>query len=527
MSVLGVMDSAFEQVRGNQRSVTVSMLSNGKTSHKIEDTTKYSDKSVITGVTYAEKPALYEFLFNFGFVTSLLTLVSSTIQDIITKNSLDVSIDYFNDKVSKEIVNKATEKCNSFLHAINLTETIINDLPLYLYFGNYVYMVDFAKRQLKRVTHPHNVIQVERYCKNDTFMLYDKDYKDQSNLRSINTNECFVFQYNKIKINEVTELEVFKNELAKKKLSEKATKDAEAEYLRQHPLSDRVVKYTYYQGRGIFHANMNQLLLYYMKQLLSDLLGLKDTMLPSVLMARIASDDTDDAVIDHAINEIEALVNDNSTFDPSTSLSNFDSIQSILTSIQNYLANGIKVVPGLNNFTNLEPIKLPDILGKRDALRNELEEQRRRILTEIGIPEELYMGQTSRWDALTRSARYLTLVEGWTTEVVSMVKSIALTWIKLNYPTELKNVTIDDIKINLDSNNIIFNSYSNTRSRVIGEKLDAIQRTIRTAQDLMESPLVDREKMLDYMRLTMEAIDPKALDVILKKLPMEAYQQQY
>ena len=536
MGFLATMDSAFEQLSnrsaGHKGPVSFSMLSSKnstKNFNEMQDTAYRAAQSVITGVTYAERPQIYDFLVNYGFVQSLVDLVKSTIQDVITKASFNITledVDGIDEEMSKEI----TDKTNEFITKLNLRDAIINDLGLYLYYGNYVYMVDFEKGLLKRVKKPHNVISVERYCKPDSFMIYNKNFRDASDLKEIKNNSCFVFQYNKIKINEATELDVHLQTLyatnGGKKLSDQELIAAKESYLKDHPLADETLMYVYYQGRGVFFANMQLLLLYYIKELLYDLLGMKDTIRPDIMIARIADDKTDEAVIANAVNDIEALVNDSAALDVGNNVSSIDSITQMLTGIQSYLSNGIKVVPGMNNFSNLDALKLPELTGKREALKNELDNLRSRILNNIGIPEELYNGQSNRWESISRSARYLTLIDQWVTEITLMCKNISKSYIDKFYPNYGKNIKLDSIRLNLDTNNIIFNNYSNTRSRVISEKLDAIQRVSRNALDMIDNPLADKQAVLDYTRITMESIDPAATKLLQDKLPPEMFQPQ-
>lgn len=535
MGLLSTMDSAFEQISNrsaHKGPVSFSMLStknSGKNFNEMQDTAYRSANSVITGVTYAERPQIYDFLVNYGFVQSLVDLVKSTIQDVITKASFNITLEDGIPNLDENMSKKITEDTNEFISKLNLRDAIINDLGLYLYYGNYVYMVDFDKGLLKRVKKPHNVISVERYCRPDSFMIYNKNYKDAADLKEIKNDSCFVFQYNKIKINEASELDVHLQTLyatnGGKKLSEQDIKKARDSYLKDHPLADETLMYVYYQGRGVFFANMQLLLLYYIKELLYDLLGMKDTIRPDIMIARIADDKTDESVIANAINDIEALVNDSAALDIGNNVSSIDSITQMLTGIQSYLTNGIKVVPGMNNFSNLDALKLPELTGKREALKNELDNLRSRILNNIGIPEELYNGQSNRWESISRSARYLTLIDQWVTEITLMCKTIAKSYIEKYYPNFGKSVKLDHIRLNLDTNNIIFNNYSNTRSRVISEKLDAIQRVSRSALDMIDNPLADKQAVLDYTRITMESIDPAAVKLLQDKLPAELFQQ--
>lgn len=535
MGLLSTMDSAFEQISNrsaHKGPVSFSMLStknSGKNFNEMQDTAYRSANSVITGVTYAERPQIYDFLVNYGFVQSLVDLVKSTIQDVITKASFNITLEDGIPNLDENMSKKITEDTNEFISKLNLRDAIINDLGLYLYYGNYVYMVDFDKGLLKRVKKPHNVISVERYCRPDSFMIYNKNYKDAADLKEIKNDSCFVFQYNKIKINEASELDVHLQTLyatnGGKKLSEQDIKKARESYLKDHSLADETLMYVYYQGRGVFFANMQLLLLYYIKELLYDLLGMKDTIRPDIMIARIADDKTDESVIANAINDIEALVNDSAALDIGNNVSSIDSITQMLTGIQSYLTNGIKVVPGMNNFSNLDALKLPELTGKREALKNELDNLRSRILNNIGIPEELYNGQSNRWESISRSARYLTLIDQWVTEITLMCKTIAKSYIEKYYPNFGKSVKLDHIRLNLDTNNIIFNNYSNTRSRVISEKLDAIQRVSRSALDMIDNPLADKQAVLDYTRITMESIDPAAVKLLQDKLPAELFQQ--
>ena len=501
MGFSSIFSSAFDVIHGtnNEGTRVYSLLSSNRSElvNNIQAKTIYDLESTkLEGVK--------EFLKNYHLVAAILNLFTDTIADVITRSSFNVEINNkFIDAESNKLLSK---KINKFLDRLNLKDLIIHDLPEYLYWGNYNYFVDYKidDEKVTRVINPHNVIIVEKYCEDFSCLSYLNNY--EKDLKEINDN--IVYCLNPKIVKQITEWEDFNSK------NPPPSPEEQIQFIKENPFAKTKIIYSYKTGRGILDDLIPVILMYYVKEMLYDLLGLKDTLRSDILVANVADDKTDDSVIATAINDLEALVNDaNSMSDSITD------IDSLVSSIKNYLSNGIKVVPGLRNISNFNPLKLPELFNKKNSLEQDLNNLQKRLLSQVGIPEELFNGNANRWEALQRNSRFMTKVEIYLGSISNMIKRLAIRYVDHLVEDKLHknvphNLTMNDISINLETNTTIFNSYINSRAESAQKKMQTIQQLLDNSDRFMNSKNVDKEKAKDWITQLIQSVDPTAASLI-------------
>ena len=474
------------------RSAINSVFESGMSSdkyYKILSSLINKPNNTLTGSTFQINRELYDFLWNYSFLKQILKRIKSTISDVINKSSFKVSLG--DDKTTE------SEEVDKFLGELNLIEVIKMDLSTMLYHGNYGYKINFDENRVERLVSAVDVLTEDTYCKDRRLVIDNWNDNDNSGHFVL-----LPYQYDPEIVDNVTELDAHLEETP-----DPNSLDEKARYLKDHPNADKIIKHSIYKGTGVLDSVIYLLLLLYLKELLADLLGLKDTMRPDILTARVNDDKTDEVKIVQAMNDIEALVNQGS---PSSSgdtsgLSMFTSFQSLLTSINAYLVNGIKVVPEMNNFSSISKLDIPSLIGKREQLINECNQLRQRILETLGIDDSM---SDNKWDAMQKNSKYLTMIENVVDSLVLFVRTVIYEFVKFKYPKS--DIKLSDIKLNLDTTNIIFNQYSVTRSRVLNDKVDALTRLMRTMTDWTDMPCIDASKVPEYIQKLVTDLDPSA-----------------
>lgn len=231
------------------------------------------------------------------------------------------------------------------------------------------------------------------------------------------------------------------------------------------------------------------------------LLSIKDAIRPDIVVAMIGDDKTKNDNIDDSITAIEELLNNGE--------SNIDfraqDITNTVNLVYNSILNNTKVVPGLKNFTNFDTLNMPDIRSKVEKLNEDKKAISAQVANRIGIPQELFEGTSNRWEVISRSGRFLTLISSLLDDVSNCVKEIGLGRIKSKH--KKLNVSMDDLELNLDSSNVVFNNNFNNRTSVVSEKFSKINSLVQDLAAIEESEFINGEEFLKFAENQLSVLD--------------------
>jgi len=321
------------------------------------------------------------------------------------------------------------------------------------------------------------------------------DSKVDSKKQLLNFEKCSSLMFNEITV--------------KKIASEKETVKGDKSH------DEYLVDYSYHIGQGICDDVLYLIFEHLLKTLMRLLISVKDTIRPDVLVANINQNATDATDISEALNDIESLVNNGD------SVVDFRSMDptSILNTVYDALLNSTKVVPGIQNFTNFDLLQYPDLSAKTEKLTSDIESLKQTIMNNIGIPADLVEGSSNRWEVISRSSRFLTLIESHIEDLSRTVKRTVRSYLK-RY--ENIDISIDDIGLVLDTSNIIFNNHFNNKTKVVTEKLEGIGRILEVHATLRDNEATDSEAVDSYFERQLNLLDPELSDIITnmkKKTP--------
>jgi hypothetical protein len=169
-----------------------------------------------------------------------------------------------------------------------------------------------------------------------------------------------------------------------------------------------------------------------------------------------------------------------------------------------------KVLPDFGGKLNtLNPIKQSTLMQeKMFRIKGELQESARDIVSSVGIPFDLYEGNSSKWETIKRSDRLQTKVQYLTsmvkTSIIRLAQSLVYHLTGVEIPTSDIQVVLfkrSDVEINAEINKLT------SLNELIGTFLQVIGTAER---ELMQSQLVNKEAFYELIKSQLLEIYPNA-----------------
>lgn len=440
-----------------------------------------SGKSLANGGFLAEdffyNDSMLELLRGWELTQSILDVFKTTIQDVFS--SSDVKVD-----TGVKLLN---EEIDDFIKSIGLQSSLMQNLEDDLYYGQRAFYVDFESKSILNIDDGRNFDQVKYLGKpfkyrfsageNKTLIEYSKICSISFNTRRVGLSKSDKVMSKNNKLNNI------------------------------------IFDLEYYRGQSVLKNVLYLIFQHFLKSLLASLLSLKNTMKPSLIKADIQPGTNQEINITEAINNIEAFLNQGEyTFDFRTS-----NAASIISSIYNSIVNGVKVVPGLSNYTSMDVLNLPDETGKIEALNRDKQELQNEIVNKVGIPEELLGGSANRWEVIARSSRFHSIVKTHIDSVIDTYKQVARLFLKVK---KNKNVSIDSIKFNLGTNNYLYTSGNMNKIQMLTESMDKVTGLLDSLGRLKNNEFCNPDSASEYIKNFLESTDSglaKIIDLSKKK----------
>lgn len=261
---------------------------------------------------------------------------------------------------------------------------------------------------------------------------------------------------------------------------------------------------SYSTGFGILDDAQTLMFEHMIKYLMRLLLSVKDTIRPDILVATMTSKQSGSAdKVATALQNIEAMVNNGENMLDFRNVDPSAMVNIIFTAV----LNQIKVVPGLESYTDLRLLEQPDFKEKLTKLAEDLKDGKSSIANIIGIPEELTEGNSNRWEAMSRSSRFLTLISSKLTSISTPVKELALN--RYRVLTNDKTASnLEAVGVALDANNVISNQNFNAQNEVLLAKLRSFEEMLTTLTNISKTGLIDIGKLVPWYKEQIGSLDP-------------------
>lgn len=448
----------------------------------------------LTG-TFGVTSKIKEMLESYPLTNLFIGIYESIISDIVGRTVFDIKIEDAEDALVEDV--------NKFIAEIDIKSFICNNLRTSLYWGSYASPLfvnkETNKFHLGEFEHSERFVPAYYEGKLKSY-VFKENYADD-NFSSTSSSDDVI----QIPADEVIYLGFDQH----RKFSVVLDKD------NKKGVDKILVNLNYRFSSGILDDCLYLLYNHLINTYISQLLTLKNALRPDVLMARATDEEigVTEAVDD--IENIESCLNNNEGGviqglyggDPAT----------ILTNITSSILNQLKVVPSLNNYKDFEIIEFPNLDEKIAKLNQELHEKKLSIGNQLGIPEELLNSSSNRWEVVSRSATFQHAVNRRLNDISACIKQTVI-----NYCSKYHGATInkDDIVINFDTNNILFNAEYVQKQQVLNDKLESFARMISNIAQIKEDPNIDRYEFDSWFVGQVGGLDPELKKVYrVPKLP--------
>jgi len=411
---------------------------------------------------------------NWELVKTVLKVYTSTISEILINSIPTVSG-----------AGEHDDDVNNFIKKIGLTDNLIDNLEDDLYYGQRAFLIDYKKLRIYDIKNSKDIIIIKKCGK-----LYKYADRLEDIVDKINTDKLYASS----KIGYVG----FNLRKVAGRCTGKRVQD---------PLfKDRVEDITYYQGTSILSGSMYLLFEHMLKSLLRLLLTLKNTTRPDIVQVQINKEKTSEVNISDAVSAIESLLNQGEyTFDLRSS-----NVTSIVQTLYNSIINSVKVVPTLNNISGLDILQQPPIGDKIDKLTSEINDTKTNILLNTGIPEDALGSGSNKWEILSRSARFNTLMNDIINQLSYTYKLVSHNYLL----TKNIRINMNNLKVNIDTSSYLTDSNFTSRSSLLADKLSKLKDILTVASELEDLGDVSKDRMRNYIRDNLRSTDAELLDLL-------------
>lgn len=429
---------------------------------------------------YFYNDEMLQLLYSWELTVAIVNVFKTTLDDIISRSDIVLS------------GSKKDMELNEFIKNIGLKQKILDNLYDALYYGQYSFYIDYKEEKIRDLLHPFNLILVKRFGENYKYKLGTLNQP----INDVNSDES-VIEYDKIG-------SIFFN-LKMISASNSGLKDIAK--TGNKFLDSQIVDLTYWRGYSILKDILYILFEHFLKSILRMLLALKNCTRPDLIQANISNPRTPEFNIAEAINDIEAFLNNGDySFDIRSS-----NPYSVISTIYNSVMNSIKVVPGLSNFTSLELMQYPPINEKIDQLNNDIERLRTTAIQNKGIPEELFGGNSNRWEVISRNSRFQSVISSLLSSITACMKEVGCNYLKKNFDI---TISVDELSVNIDQNNYLNNTNFINKISMMGDTLDKLNTILSTTSSLLENPIINKKKLVKYIKSSIQTTDIELSDII-------------
>lgn len=267
-------------------------------------------------------------------------------------------------------------------------------------------------------------------------------------------------------------------------------------------------------GSPLFYHHLPKVRELYLKDLVVSILGIKDVIQPDILAMNFEGGTN----IDHAqdlCNNLEDLLNKNSDY------SIFNSSALNYNDLTKLLIDTVRVLPDIDGkLQSINPLRTTSLQEKIQQIRMESKELERDILSSLGVPVDLFEGQSSKWEVIKRSERLQSRVTYYINTLKGSIRRLAQSIFYLQNDRELKP---SDFKVTVFNESELDMASKTNKLQNLTELSQTLLNIVGGAErELAESTLINREAYFNLIKSNLKEIYPEMGDLI----DIEAYMKQ-
>lgn len=473
------MINSFESTDAWYNRVINEMLPNGTTSNN-------SEPSAI-----APKELLY-FLQGYHYAESLLDIYYNILEDIVLQSSFSV------------VINDGKRTNYSYLEkSVNQETTLgklkaqfLHDLRDRLYFGRMDYFYDYVNHHIYQVK-GSDVNSHYAFVKGGKVIGIRTDDTQTTTSTYLTPPHLISYVAKPFVIRKYTPNEV------KQELGQLMTGIV--------GLPNHVAVIEEVGGRGVLNEVIPDLYQLALHEFQARLLSYKIALKSDLILANIDSNAKSREKIEKALGNIEAGLNFSEY-----AISYSNPVQAFTKAIAQF-KNSVKVLPSTPSIASLDKMDFSDDTSKLQTILDSIQNERRQILEDLGIPEELYSGNANKWEVISRSTRLLSKVQDLIRYETNVWEMFVRGYIRHSFPDI--NVESLTIEFQISKNNVVLNSVLSSQVDVLSQKINSISSIIQGIQSMESLQFIDYNKYIGWISDQLQTIDPSVLKCIdLEKL---------
>lgn len=254
-------------------------------------------------------------------------------------------------------------------------------------------------------------------------------------------------------------------------------------------------------GTPLFYHHLPKVRELYLKDLVTSILGIKDVIQPDILAMNFEGN-TDIDVAQELCNNIEDLLNKTSDY------SIFNSAALDYNDLAKLIIDTTRVVPDIEGkLQNVNPIRTTTLQEKIQQIRMESKDLERDILSSLGVPVDLFEGNSSKWEVIKRSERLQSRVSYYINAIKSSIRRLAQTVFYLQNDRELKP---SDFKVTVFNESDLDMAAKTNKLQNLTELSQSLLNVIVGAErELQESRLINKEAYVNLLKSNIKEIYPE------------------
>jgi len=421
----------------------------------------------------------YEFLRPYHFVESTLSIFTSTVHEAIDKTDFRITV---KDNSNSEASNILT----SFLKDIGIKRYLIDNIDDMIWKGVHGVAVNLKKNTLNSIISPESAKMVTKEGAVVGY-LYNNEY--------ISSRDMITYYY--------------KSEESKPIKDMKNLKMINKNY-DKNKLKNYIVDYSTFEGYGLFKSQLAKIFQMYAIEYALYYLTLRDISRPELLGMSTGGRQVNAVQAVNSCNEMESLLNK-----PTLGLSNLSDPMAFMNTLSFNILNYIKILPSVEQYQSISELNYNELSQRIDKLQNKYDSDKKDVLSNLTIPEELYSGSSNRWEMISRNDRLMTTCDNLLKSFSRFVKDLCVAKAKqLKLP-----ITYDDLKFNLEFASMLTSYDVKNKLQAVTDRMSDLDRLIGNVKSLLSNDFIDREGLYEYLKTQLNFADEKLLSVLKDEIP--------
>lgn len=259
-------------------------------------------------------------------------------------------------------------------------------------------------------------------------------------------------------------------------------------------------------GVPLFYHHLPKVRELYLKDLVLSILGIKDVIQPDILAMNFEGGMDIDQAQDMCSN-LEDLLNKNSDY------SIFNSATLDYNQLVKLLVDTVRILPDIEGkIQSLNPVRTTTLQDKIQQIRMEYQELNRNIISALGVPMDLFEGNSSKWEVIKRSERLQSKVNYYINTIKTSIRRLAQSVFKRMNDRELK---VSDFKILIFTESDLEIAAKTNRLQSLNELNQTLMQMVAGAErELAESRLINKEAYFKLLKSGLKEVYPEIDDLI-------------